>query len=70
MLFKALPAAITAEHEEVLHFIEYHRLMGIGLVNKDIHLLAAARLTSVPLWTDNGNLREAAARLGIGYRGG
>jgi predicted nucleic acid-binding protein len=67
-LLKALPAATTAEHEEVLQFIEIHRLMGLGLGYIDVHLLAAALLTSVPLWTNDRNLREAAVTLGIAHK--
>ena len=52
-LLKALPEAATATHDEVLRFIEDHRLMGLGLGYVDVHLLAAARLTGVPLWTDD-----------------
>ncbi len=68
-LLKALPSATTAEHEEVLQFIESQRLMGRGLGYVDVHLLAAACLTSVPLWTGDRNLREAALKLEIAYKG-
>jgi predicted nucleic acid-binding protein len=67
-LLRALPLATPATHEEALLLIENHRLMGLGLGYVDIHLLAAALLTVVPLWTDDKNLREAAARLQIAYK--
>jgi predicted nucleic acid-binding protein len=41
--------------------------MGLGLGYIDIHLLAAARLAGVPLWTEDRNLKEAAVKLGIAY---
>jgi predicted nucleic acid-binding protein len=69
-LLKTLAGAVTAGHEEVLQFIEDQRLMGSGLGYVDVHLLASARLTAVPLWTNDRNLREAAVRLGIAYNVG
>ncbi len=68
-LLDALPAATVARYEEVLQFIENHRLMGMGLGYVDVHLLAAALLAGVPLWTNDRTLRHAAARLRIAYRG-
>ena len=68
-LLKALPQAATTTHDEVLRFIEDHRLMGLGLGFVDVHLLAAARLTGVPLWTDDKGLKAAAVRLQVDYRG-
>ena len=67
-LLKTLPAATTATHDEVLRFIEDHRLMGLGLGYVDIHLLAAARLTGVPLWTDDKCLKAAAVRLQVDFK--
>lgn len=68
-LLKALPSAVEARHEEALHLIEFHRLMGQGLGFVDVHLLAAALLTSVPLWTSDKSLKDAAARLRIDFKG-
>ena len=48
-LLQRLPETIRAEHEEVMQFIENNGLMGKGLGYIDMHLLAAARLTGVPL---------------------
>jgi len=59
-LLQALPQAIGAEHEEVMQFIENYRLMGKGLGYIDMHLLASARLTQVPLWTLDQKLLEVA----------
>ena len=66
-LLEQLPTAVVAEHEEVLFFIESHLLMGRGLGLIDVHLLASALLTRVPLWTGDKRLRTASAELGIGY---
>ena len=67
-LLQTLPAATTATHDEVLRFIEDHRVMGLGLGYVDIHLLAAARLTGVPLWTDDKCLKAAAVRLQVDFK--
>lgn len=62
-----LPMAIYAEHEEVMRFIEDHMLMGKGLGYIDIHLIASAILTEVPLWTVDKKLNEISSKLGIKY---
>jgi len=67
-LLEALPMAKIAEHEEVLHFIEKHRLIGIGLGYVDVHLLASALLSGIPLWTKDKKLKEVAIRLNVSYR--
>jgi hypothetical protein len=67
-LLKELPKAMTAEPEELLNFIESRHLMGLGLGYVDVHLLAAALLTAVPLWTDDMSLKEAATRLQVAYK--
>lgn len=63
----ALPMAAPAEHEEVMDFIENHHLMGKGLGYIDMHLLAAALITSIPLWTLDKKMIEAASSLGLAY---
>jgi predicted nucleic acid-binding protein len=64
-LLQRLPGAIQAEHEEVMQFIDINGLMGKGLGYIDMHLLASARLTGVPLWTLDKRLNEAAIILGV-----
>ena len=64
-LLQRLPGAIQAGHEEVLQFIEHYGLMGKGLGYIDMHLLASARLTGVPLWTLDKKLNEVAKKLGL-----
>ncbi len=66
-LLQALEMAIPAEHEEVMRFIENYRLMNKGLGYVDMHLLSSALLTSVPLWTLDKRLSEAAKLLGVDY---
>jgi predicted nucleic acid-binding protein len=64
-LLATLPLAFQASPEEVLEFIDRHRLMGRGLGYIDMHLLASARLTGVSLWTLDKKLHEAAKKLGV-----
>jgi predicted nucleic acid-binding protein len=64
-LLQRLPEAIQARHEEVMQFIDNNGLMGQGLGYLDIHLLAAARLTGVALWTLDKRLNEAAKKLSL-----
>jgi hypothetical protein len=59
--------ATHAEHEEVMQFIENYRLMGKGLGYIDMHLLASAILTKVPLWALAKKLNEISAKLGVRY---
>ena len=67
-LLQALPMAETAEHQEVLHFLEYNLLMGKGLGYIDVHLLASALLTEIPLWTSDRKLKAASSELNASYR--
>lgn len=66
-LLQTLPVTILVEHAEVLRFIDSHRLMGKGLGYIDIHLLASATLTNVPLWTLDKKLHEVSSKLGLFY---
>jgi len=40
--------------------------MGRGIGWVDVHLLASARLTGIPLWTLDRRLKEVAGSLGLG----
>lgn len=61
-----LPTALRASDEEVLAFVASRRLNGIGIGYIDAHLLASAVLQPrTYLWTRDGRLAEAAARLGV-----
>ncbi len=64
-LLQTLPAAVLAAHVEVLLFIEEQRLAGLGLGYVDVHLLASARLSGAPLWTNDKRLKAAASRLRV-----
>ena len=64
---QSLPMTILAEDEEVLKFIENNQLMGKGLGYIDIHLIASAVLTDVPLWTLDKTLDKFTKKIGIDY---
>jgi predicted nucleic acid-binding protein len=68
VLLQALPQVIRVEHEEVMHFIEDHRLMGQGLGYIDVHLLASGQLSRAALWTLDRKLKAAAIRLALAPR--
>ena len=55
-----------ARHDEVLDIIEVYRLYGRGLSFIDLHLLASARLSQIPLLTRDKRLAKAAETLGVG----
>ena len=65
-LLQALPPAVEADHDEAMGFLE-NQLMGKGLGLIDIHLMASAFLSGVPLWTLDKKLRHESSRLGIAY---
>ncbi len=66
-LLQALPMLEVVDHQELLLFIERKHLMGIGLGFVDVHLLAAAVLTDVTLWTLDKRLKQASAKLDIDF---
>ncbi|MBI2787859.1 MAG: type II toxin-antitoxin system VapC family toxin [Elusimicrobia bacterium] len=65
-LLGTLPRAAEADHAEFLYFVEKHGLHGTGLGAVDAHLLASAKLARARLWTKDGALARAAAKLGVG----
>ena len=66
-LMAALPAAEEATHDEALAFLGARGLAGRGIGWIDVHLLASAALTGVPLWTRDRRLGRAADDLGIAF---
>lgn len=68
-LLQDLPMATVAEVDEVLGFIEGHRLYGKGIGYVDAHLLASLALSNVAaLWTRDKRLRAAADALGVSFQ--
>jgi len=67
-LLQDLPMATVADAEEVLLFIDRHRLHGKGIGYVDMHLLAAVALTQgARLWTRDKRLCAAAEALGCAH---
>lgn len=63
-LLQDLPAAPMASDDEVLFFIETHRLMGRGIGYVDAHLLSAVSLVDAArLWTRDKRLYTIAKSL-------
>ena len=67
-LLQSLPMAPTIEFDEFLFFIDRNHLMGKGLGFVDVHLLASAQLTGVPLWTADKRLKSAADQLELTFK--
>jgi len=66
-LLQALPQAPTIDLSEYLYFIEQNHLSGIGIGFVDVHLLSSAKLSGIPLWTNDKRLKETALKLKIFY---
>lgn len=62
-LLHALPHIDKADGDEVLFFIEKHKLMGLGIGLIDCHLLASCILGKVKLLTKDKRLRDTAKKL-------
>ena len=67
-LLDELPQAATADHGEVMPFVETQRLMGRGLGYVDVHLLASVVMDGARIWTLDRRLAETAARLDVAVR--
>ncbi len=66
-LLNSLTSTDILDPNDVLFFIEKNSLMGKGVGLIDVHLLAAAKLENVPLWTNDKNLATLAKKLDLGY---
>jgi predicted nucleic acid-binding protein len=64
-LLGRLPSVPIVENEEVMTFVERHRLMGRGVGWVDVHLLASAALENVLLWSTDRRLAAIARSLGV-----
>ncbi len=63
---QALHHCHVASHEEVMHLIAERRLAGRGLGYVDSHLLAAALIDRLQLWTLDKALQQVAQEFGCG----
>ena len=67
-LLQHLPTAPVAETDEVLRYIERHKLHGKGIGYVDAHLLAATALSGgARLWTRDRRLHAVARGLGCAH---
>jgi len=66
-LLQSLPETPTIDLAEYLYFIEQNHLSGIGIGFVDVHLLASAKLSGIPLWTNDKRLKETALKLKVVY---
>src|SRR5262245_6765032 len=64
-LFDQLPPATVVSHQEMLHFVERHRLMGRGLGWIDLHLLASTLVSRATLATRDRRRALGAQALGV-----
>ncbi len=65
-LFKLLPQSPLASHDEVLNFVESHRLFAAGIGWVDAHILASCLLEGFSLYTKDKPLQCAATVCKIG----
>lgn len=54
--------------DEYLYFLDSNHLFGKGIGFVDIHLLASAKLSNIPIWTFDKRLKEISAILGVDYK--
>ena len=66
-LIQTLPMAPTINLDEFLYFIRQNELTGRGIGFIDVHLLASARLSEMPLWTSDKRLKSVSMELNIAY---
>ena len=64
-LLRSVPQARVVDEDEVLFFIDRHRIAGKGVGYIDMHLLASAALGTLKIWTRDRRLGEVAALLGL-----
>ena len=67
-LIQTLPVAPVIDLNEFLYFVDQNRLMGKGIGFVDIHLLASALLSEIPLWTSDKKLKSVLTELNIAYK--
>lgn len=64
--WRAMPRIASVTDAQAVAFIEWHRLMSLGLSFVDIHLLAASAVhDGTRLWTRDRRLAEAARALDL-----
>ena len=69
-LLQSLPRLSAATEDETLFFIEQQHLMGRGIGYIDAHLLAAAVIRDIPIWTKDKRLMAIAEEKAWAYAPG
>src|SRR5437762_13798509 len=64
---RALPRVVECTPDNTLDLLELHQLFNIGLGWGDVHLLAAAVLNAIPLWTFDARLHQQAQGLHLAW---
>ncbi len=64
-LLRSQPQARVATEDEVLFFMERHRVFGKGVGYLDMHLLASAALENLKIWTRDKRMGDIAALVGL-----
>ena len=67
-LLHALPVTAVLATDEYYRFLDTHLLAGRGLGFVDVHILGAACLAQVPLWSHDRALRRAALGMELSFR--
>ena len=62
-----LPATAVVGHNEAMALAERHDLPAAGIGWVDVHLLAAALVEGLPMWTNDKRLGAVARRLDIAW---
>jgi predicted nucleic acid-binding protein len=65
-MFNQMRRCHCASHDEVMHLIAERKLAGRGIGYVDSHLLAAALIDRLQLWTLDKALQQAAYDFGCG----
>lgn len=68
-LVRNLPVASEASHQEVIDFIEKHRMWSKGVGYFDLHLLCASLIDDIPLWTLDKRLSAIAKKFSADLNG-
>jgi predicted nucleic acid-binding protein len=66
--YELIPWAACVPHRDVAALANTRRLQGRGAGWIDIHLVAAALVDGLKLWTADGSLAAIAEELGVAYR--
>lgn len=69
-LLQSLPRLSAATEDETLFFIGQQQLMGRGIGYIDAHLLAAAVIRNIPIWTKDKRLITIAEEKAWAYAPG